>query len=120
VRAPKFNIAAGTSVAVCEVFGDPKRQPEPEELRIAFPGGELSLIRTDDGSYWVHVLKHEDQDGVSGRADGEFRDARIDVRSKHASDTDAGDFAHPETYHVAVRVGVKNRQPMDSRVSAGD
>lgn len=104
MKAPRFTVQAGTSVATCEVFGDPQRQPEPEELRIYFPGGEVSLVRCMDGSYWAHVTRHEPQHDDDERPAGRLVDARIDVRDMHASETDAGDFANPKTYHVAVKI----------------
>ena len=105
MKPPKFTIPAGTSVAICEVKGD-KLNPEPEELRIRFPGGELSLVRCEDGAYWAHILRTDKAaaDGLDDAVLGRLTDARVDVRSKHASETDAGDFAHPETYHVAIKI----------------
>jgi hypothetical protein len=35
---------------------------------------------------------------------GKFVNARIDIIGKHASNTDPGDFKHPDMYHMAVRV----------------
>lgn len=105
MKAPTFKIPAGSSVAICEIFGDPKRQPEPEELRIVFPGGELSLVRCSDGAYWAHVSRHDEEGWLEdNRVAGRLADARIDVRGKHASETDAGDFANPQTYHVAIKI----------------
>lgn len=104
MRAPVFRIPLGAEYAVCEIHGDPKRQPEPESLRIVFPGGEVNLTRCSDGSYWAHITRHESELGDDIRPAGRLVDARIDVRGKHASECDAGDFANPETYHVAVRI----------------
>lgn len=105
MKAPTFRIPQGSSVAICELYGDPKRQPEPEELRIYFPGGEVNLTRCEDGSYWVHATRHEGGNGYDDeRQAGRLVDARIDVRGKPASECNAGDFANPDTYHVAVRI----------------
>ena len=88
-----------------ELFGDRKR-PEPEYFRVRFPGGDVDLVRLDDGSYWVHVRVNRPDDGGNPqeRIFAQITDARLDVRGKHAAETDAGDFKHPGLYHLAVRV----------------
>lgn len=89
-----------------ELFGDRKR-PEPEYFRVRFPGGDVDLSRLDDGSYWVHLrVDRPDDGGDPYREHGFARivDARLDVRGKHAAETNAGDFNHPGLYHVALRV----------------
>ncbi len=95
----------GDEVQGIRLYGDP-RSPEPESVRVAFPGGDVEVVRCEDGSYWVHVRVDSEEDvkaesaGVAGR----LVDARLDVRGKHAADCDAGDFANPGLYHLAVRV----------------
>ena len=96
----------GDVVQGIRLRGD-KRNPEPESVRIAFPGGDVDVVRTTDGEYWVHVRVDSAEDAkASGgeRVIGKLVDARLDVRSKHASECDAGDFAHPDLYHLAVRI----------------
>lgn len=86
--------------------GNPKN-PEPEHFRVVLPFGDVDIARCSDGSYWVHVRIDSDEDvrGESSDVAGALLDARIDVRGKAASECDAGDFAHPDAYHVAVRLG---------------
>jgi hypothetical protein len=82
--------------------------PEPTHVRIVFPGGDVDVARCDDGSYWIHVRVDSEADVRAESADhaGKLVDARLDIRGKHASECDAGDFGHPELYHLAVRVKV--------------
>jgi hypothetical protein len=96
----------GDVVQGIRLRGDPELRPEPEHVRIVFPGGDVDVARTDDGSYWVHVRVDREEDVLGESADvvGQLVDARLDIKGKHASECDAGDFAHPELYHLAVRV----------------
>lgn len=97
----------GDAVQGVRLYGDP-RSPEPEIFRVMFPGGDVDVVRTTDGDYWVHVrvdseqdLRERDEEDVRP---GKIMDARLDIRGEHASDCDAEDFAHPDLYHLAVRV----------------
>jgi hypothetical protein len=96
------------SVQGVQLFGD-KRRPEPEYFRLKFPGGDVDLSRLDDGSYWVHLRVNRPDDGgmPDERVFAQIVDARLDVRGKHAAETDPGDFKHPGLYHVALRVKVQ-------------
>lgn len=108
-KCPRISVPAGSDVAIVYVTGDPRNQ-EPAHVRIVFPGGDVELVRARDGEdadYWVHV-RIEDADSESVRL-GEspahrITDARLDIRDKPASKCDAGDFANPKLYHLAVRV----------------
>jgi len=96
----------GTEVQGIRLLGE-RCNPEPTHVRIVFPGGDVDVARCDDGSYWVHVRVDSAKDAVEsdgGRPAGRLVDARLDVRGKHASECDAGDFADPGLYHLAVRV----------------
>jgi len=97
----------GSKVQGVRLCGD-KRNPEPESFRVAFPGGDVDVVRTTDGQYWVHVRvnRPEDANDGPGFVIGKLVDARLDVTGKPASDCDAGDFAHPGLFHLAVRVAV--------------
>lgn len=100
----------GTEVQGVELRGDPKSLPEPESVRITFPGGEVDVTRTTDGEYWVHVRVHDSEDVKASdgeKREGALKDARLDIRGKHTSECNAGDFANPGLYHLAVRVGVR-------------
>ena len=88
-----------------ELNGD-SRDPEPEHFRVAFPGGDVDVVRCGDGSYWIHVRVER-----PGRDDGEGHygrvlAGRVDVEGRHTSDLDPGLLADPGLYHLAVRVGV--------------
>lgn len=97
----------GTNVLGVRLLGD-KRQPEPEEFRVAFPGGSISVTRTTDGDYWAHVVVNHpgatfhDPDSPSGS----IADGRVDVLGKHASESSAGDLGNPQAYHAAIRIEV--------------
>lgn len=95
----------GDVVQGIRLRGNPQN-PEPEHVRIVFPGGDVDVVRTQDGDYWVHirVASPEEVLGEAAEVAGQLVDARLDVRGKHAGECDAGDFAHPELYHLAVRV----------------
>ncbi len=95
----------GTKVQGIRLKGD-KRSPEPDHVRIVFPGGDVDVVRTTDGEYWIHVRVDgpDDQRANPDVIVGKLVDARLDVRGKHASECDAGDFADPGLYHLAVRV----------------
>lgn len=95
----------GTAAQGIRLHGD-KRNPEPDHVRIVFPGGDVEVVRTEGGDYWVHVRVDGEQDVIaeSAAAVGRLVDARLDVRGKCASTCDAGDFANPDLYHLAVRI----------------
>lgn len=97
----------GDEVQGIELRGD-RRSPEPTYVRVAFPGGDVDVVRASDGSYWIHVRVDQAKDvTASGEPVGQITDARLDVAGKHASETDAGDFGNPGLYHLAVRVSRK-------------
>ena len=97
----------GEEVQGVELRGDPRARPEPTHFRVALPFGDVDVARCSDGTYWVHVRVNSEDDAraLDDQVAGKLLDARIDVRGKHASESDAGDFAHPDAYHVAVRIG---------------
>jgi len=98
----------GDKVQGVTLRGNPA-SPEPETVRVEFPGGDVDVVRTSDGSYWVHVRVNRAEDLAAREGEivaGRLTDARLDVTGKHASETDAGDFAAPGLFHVAVRVAV--------------
>lgn len=106
MRIPKVRMPAGSDVAVVELKFNPSN-PEPSHFRIVFPGGDVEVTRTSDADAWVHVRVNRPEDDVVLACDaqvGHIVDARLDIKGKHASETDAGDFADPDLYHLAVRV----------------
>lgn len=109
MRPPKVTIPAGSKVAVVELEFD-RTKPEPEHFRIVFPGGDVEVTRTSDCDAWVHVRVNtkEDADVLEGeRRQGCIVGARLDIKGKHASESDLGDFENPDLYHLAVRVTTK-------------
>lgn len=97
----------GDEVQGIRLAGD-RRNPEPTYVRVMFPGGDVDVVRTSDGHYWVHVrVNRKDSPGlglVEGAVEGRLVDARLDITGKHASETSTGDFADPGLYHLAVRI----------------
>jgi hypothetical protein len=86
------------------------KTPEPESFRVAFPGGDVDVVRTSNNEFWVHVRVNKRGDGFdlsdgSGRDYGQILDARLDSIGKSSSEMSAGDFADPNLYHLAVRIG---------------
>lgn len=95
----------GTDVLGVRLEGNPSK-PEPIYFRVAFPGGDVDIARCSDDTYWIHVRVNRPED-LTGQGFGEvgkLTDARIDIKGKHASECNAGDFADPDLYHLAVRV----------------
>jgi hypothetical protein len=103
-KLPVINF--GTDVQGFELYGNPQRQVEPSEVRITFPGGDVTVARTTNNDYWVHVRVNTDTDDtwVAGEAVGHITDARLDSTNRHTSEANVGDFADPNLYHLAVRV----------------
>lgn len=89
--------------------GNPEK-PEPTYASIEFPGGEITLARTSDGCYWAHINCFRSDgfdESEAGHRRGRFTDSRIDTQGQHASEVIGGDFARPDTYHVAVKIEVE-------------
>ena len=101
----------GAEVQGIRLRGD-RRDPEPTHVRIVFPGGDVDVVRTDDGDYWVHVRVDSEADVAGEAADcaGQLRDARLEIRGKATSDVHVGDFNDSNLYHLAVRVARKGVQ----------
>ncbi len=91
----------GTDVQGIRLRGDPK-SPEPLHVRVVFPGGEVDVVRCEDGSYWVHVRvdSEEDVKGETAEHAGKLVDARLDYRDGRTITV----AADPVFYHLAVRV----------------
>lgn len=58
-----------------DLFGDPSIKREKPYTIICFPGGNVEIARTTDGSYWVHVAVR------AGGRDPEQKPGRI-VRAR--------------------------------------
>ena len=104
---PKLSVSNfGTDVAGIRLYGDKTRALEPSEVRIAFPGGDVTVARTTAGDYWVHVRVNKDDDVIADEdlVVGHVTDGRFDIEGMSVTDADTGDLAHPDLYHLAVRV----------------
>ncbi len=102
-------VSFGEEVQGVRLKGD-RRNPEPESFRVAIPGGDVDVVRTTDGEYWVHIRVNKRGDSGGQFDDREFGtivDARLDIIERHASEVDCGEFADPNLYHVALRVAVE-------------
>jgi hypothetical protein len=99
-----------------ELRGD-TRNPEPEHFRVVFPGGDVDIVRCDDGSYWIHVRVDRPEDfGDAGEGPyGRVLSGRVDVDGRHTSDLDPGLLADPGLYHLAVRIGLRPAQEAKRR-----
>lgn len=111
MKLPKFDWSGGDEVATVHVYGDPKRQPEPETLRVVLPFGDVDITRCTDGGYWIHVRRATGQPGETCPQVGVIDDARLDIEGRHTSDVDVGEFADPKLYHVAIRLAPKAVTP---------
>ncbi len=103
----KLQFKAGSDVAIVTIKGNPK-SPEPAHVRIAFPGGDVEVVRATDGEnadYWVHLRVNRPSDGSHIPDETETAkiiDARVD--SHNSGVASQVEFENPETYHVAFRV----------------
>lgn len=105
-------ISLGSAVLGVRLEGNP-RKPEPDEFRVNFPGGDVSVVRCSDGTYWAHVrVDHENHGMFTTGVDKPHRivDARLDINGIHAADVNVGDFKNPELYHLAVRIAPKTEE----------
>ena len=92
---------------VIELKGDPKK-PESAEHIIKFPGGSISVCRTSNNEYWMHMEVNNQETGESLRQSllGEVVTIRLDyARPGCGVET----IKNTEGLnHVAVRVKVKS------------
>lgn len=98
-----------------ELHGD-RTRPEHAEFRVSFPGGDVNVVRTTDGNYWIHVRVNRPTDGPQ-RVMGKMIDARLDIIGRHSDDVDRGDFADPNLHHLAVRIA-RDEQPAAAAAAA--
>lgn len=99
----------GESAEGIQLTGNPK-SCEPDHVRIAFPGGDLEIVRATDGAnpdYWVHVRINHPKDGMDIPGEtmhGKLCAARLDIHGIGVREAKIGDFNNPGLYHVAIRV----------------
>lgn len=111
---------SNNSTQVIKLHGNPAN-PEPEEMRIEFPGGYIYVSRVDRDnqppSWWAHIGVFHKDHGDRHRtenldADGDpgptatITDGRVDCFDRHASETLslAKALTQPGVDHVAVRI----------------
>lgn len=95
----------GSAVLGVRLLGNPKL-PEPDEFRVSFPGGDISIARLDDGSYWAHIrVEHAKNDFRAGNEPSyHVGQGRMDCYGKHSSECDLGETNNPDLYHVAIKI----------------
>ena len=109
----KLRRPAGSEIAFIEIEGD-RRKREPETIEIRFPWGTVGVTRatdTDACDYWVHVTRNHPKRGyfIPGETqEGRIVDARLDVSGQNSADSNLGQFADKDLYHVALRIGPQN------------
>jgi len=89
------------------VFEGDRKHPEPSTAAIEFPGGNVEVTRTSDGTYWAHIAVYRDRTHEGGPVKGEIIDSRIDYDHdgyKKAS-IKIPDIPHGEhVQHIAIKV----------------
>lgn len=90
------------------------KNPEPEEFRVEFPGGDISVVRRTDGSYWAHIRVDKPGAGMFNPdtdTPASIVEARLDILGEHTSQVNVGDFNNPKLYHLAVRIARGESKP---------
>jgi len=91
-----------SNAKVILIKGD-KRNPEPDEHIIKFPGGSISVIRTTNNEYWAHVDVHKgrvNEDLLRESKIGHVVDSRIDRIDSDISEIECQD----DVQHIAIRI----------------
>ena len=106
-------IDMGSKVTGVEILGDPEK-PEHDEFRVCFPGGSVSIMRTSDGSYWIHTLANLPDNSHGERNDdrpiGRVIETRANATGHFFPRTPAELAAVLEStglYQLSVRIGVR-------------
>lgn len=89
-----------------QLEGNPKN-PEPTHTRITFPGGDVDVVRTSNGEYWVHVrVNRDDSTSYDPCAPtGELVDGRIDLSQGYPTDAQKSALNDSKLQHLAIRIG---------------
>ena len=98
------------------LFGDKNKQPEPAEFTVHFPGGHIIVSRCSDGTYWAHTSIEADKVRAkpSDMIRGKFIEGRIDCTGVAPNKMDIGDLSRDDCHHVALRIGIKRKEPADA------
>jgi hypothetical protein len=93
----------GENVLGVILEGD-SRKPEPIHFRVYFPGGDVDVVRCDNGENWIHIRVNRKGDGHDpDRVFGRLVDARMDCLEK-PHHGDVGALAREDLWHLAVRI----------------
>lgn len=103
-------VSFGQSAEGIALRGDPK-SPEPDHVRITFPGGDVEVTRASEGDsktdYWVHIRVNKQGCGMFCPGEDQAAsiiDARLDQTDKDSMGAKLGDFNRAELYQLAVRI----------------
>lgn len=86
-----------------------KSTPEPGEVYLHFPGGQIGVCRLSNGEYWAHFILNDPREENSYDNSvnvGKVVDSRIDCRNLSAAESckDLGSLGRDDVYHIALRI----------------
>ena len=84
--------------------GDKKKQLEPPEVILHFPGGQVVVTRCTNGEYWVHLELKDLDENTNKKFVGQIVDARIDCDGLGTTKADLGSLERDDLNHLAIRV----------------
>ena len=92
------------------LYGDKKKQMEPLEFIVHFPGGYILVSRCSDGTYWAHTSIEADK----ARAEphnirGKFLDGHIDCTGIPPNEMNIGDLSRDDCHHIALHIGLSRK-----------
>jgi len=101
------------------LFGDKKKQIEPGEFTLHFPGGHIIVSRCSDGTYWAHTSIEADKTRAKPRdmIRGEFLEGRIDCTDVAPNKMDIGDLDRDDCYHIALHIGINHKNELSNHGS---
>lgn len=93
------------------LWGDKKKQTEPGEFSVHFPGGLIIVSRCSDGTYWAHTSIEADKVRANPYTiRGKFLSGRIDCTDVPPNEMDIGDLFRKDCYHIALHIGVHDEE----------
>ena len=92
------------------LYGDKKKQMEPAEFVVHFPGGMIMVSRCSDGTYWAHTSIEADKTRAEPHnIRGKFLEGRIDCTDVPPNEMDIGDLSRDDCHHVALHIGLNTK-----------
>jgi len=91
----------GTNTLGIELEGNPKK-PEPDNFAVKFKGGEVQIVRTEDGDYWIHVIAYASDSSYFQRCDDRELGAITDSRANVLPRSEGGMISN-----ISVRISTK-------------